>query len=227
MGLSIQIIDSSIVFHQWHYTASHYGSNVGQKGIELMNKNRDIFNNITQNENIIKINNMMKKTRVSLPSWIMANTANSNTVLELGAGFFRRLGDVHPNVKRKIGIEIWEPYIKHATYHNCEKILGDALEYESLVDINDIDTVLLVDIIEHFDPETADSLLTKLIDQFDKVLLMIPEGNHPQTEDVTGHGAHEYQTHRSTWYAKDFEKYNPTEILLDEVFHRGQPCTGS
>ena len=162
----------------------------------------------------------MENIKIELPTWIYNNTATSNTVLELGAGFFGRLGEVHPNVTRKIGIEIWEPYIKNSVCHDCEKILGDALEYESLVNISDIDTILLVDIIEHFDPETADLLLTKLINQFDKVLLMIPEGNHPQTEDVTGYGAHEYQTHRSTWYSENFKKYNPTEILLDPTFHK-------
>jgi hypothetical protein len=163
----------------------------------------------------------MKSDKVNLDSWIAKNTIDSNTVLELGAGFFNRLEAVHSNVKRKIGIEIWEPYIKNSTCNDCEKILGDILEYESLVSIDEIDTVLLVDVIEHFDSKTADLLITKLIDQFNKVLLMIPEGNHPQTEDVTGHGAHEYQTHRSTWYAKDFEKYNPTEIILDQTFHAG------
>ena len=162
-----------------------------------------------------------KEIKVNLHEWINKNTINSNTVLELGAGFFDKLSAVHINVKRKIGIEIWESYIKNSTYNDCEKILGNILEYESLVEIDKIDTVLIVDVIEHFDRKTADLLITKLINQFDKVLLMIPEGNHPQTEDVTGHGAHEYQTHRSTWYAKHFEKYNPTEILIDPTFHAG------
>ena len=59
---------------------------------------------------------------VNKDEWITNNTIDSKSVVELGAGFFDNLKHVHPNVKTKIGIEIYKPYIDNATYNDCIKI---------------------------------------------------------------------------------------------------------
>ena len=78
---------------------------------------------------------------------------------------------------------------------------------------------MLVDIIEHFEMNVGYKLIDDLKQDFNKILLMLPEGKHPQEKDVTGFDAHEYQKHRSFWYVKDIEKLEFTENYLDENFH--------
>jgi len=159
-------------------------------------------------------------TDAILNNWINEETKNSNTVLELGAGFFDRLGKVNSNVKKRIGIEIWQPYIDNAKYHNCIKINGSVFDYTSLVDREDFDTAMIIDVLEHFDESDGIKLIESLKNDFNKIILMIPEGDHPQDKDVTGYGAHEYQKHRSTWFAKDvLDKLKFDQVTLFKNFH--------
>jgi hypothetical protein len=156
---------------------------------------------------------------VNLSQWINENTVTSRSVVELGAGFFRRLENVHSNVKTKIGIEIYKPYIDNATYHNCIKIHGDALKYRELLVGYDLDTVLIVDVLEHFEKEIGFKWINDLKQDFKKILLMLPAGRYEQNEDVTGFGGHEYQTHRSYWYVEDIEKLQFLQNIIDPTFH--------
>ena len=156
---------------------------------------------------------------MNLNTWINENTENSIGVVELGAGFFKRLGEVHPSVKTKIGIEIYEEYIKHAEYDNCIKILGDALNYNILLANYDLDTVMIIDVLEHFEKDVGYELIGRLKRDFIKILLMLPVGKFEQELDVTGYGGHEYQKHRSYWYKEDINKLNFTDNVIDEYFH--------
>jgi hypothetical protein len=153
-----------------------------------------------------------------LNQWINEKTNGSNVVLELGAGFFDRLQHVNGGVTKRIGIEIWQPYIDNAKFNGCIKIKGDVFDYDKLVDRSDFDTVMIIDVLEHFNKDDAFKLLDRLKSDFNKILLMIPEGSHPQETDVTGFGAHEYQKHRSTWSRYEFESLFD-EVLVDENFH--------
>ena len=156
-----------------------------------------------------------------LSDWISSNTNGCKSVVELGAGFFDKLTYVHPSVKTKIGIEIWQPYIDNAKYHDCIKVQGDIRYFDQLDIIKDteLDCVMMIDVLEHFDKITADGMLSIMKDHFNKILLMVPEGNHPQEEDVTGYGAHKYQMHRSTWSEADFNRFH--EVIIDPEFHAG------
>lgn len=161
----------------------------------------------------------MINKRVNLSQWINENTVGSTSVVELGAGFFRRLADVHNGVKTKIGVEIYKPYIDNATYHDCIKIHGDALKYRELLQGYELDTVLIVDVLEHFEKEVGFDWINELKKDFKKILLMLPTGKYEQNEDVTGFGGHEYQTHRSYWYIEDIEKLKFVHDVIDPVFH--------
>ena len=108
----------------------------------------------------------------------------------------------------KIGIEIYEEYIKHAEYDNCIKILGDALNYNILLANYDLDTVMIIDVLEHFEKDVGYELIGRLKRDFIKILLMLPVGKFEQELDVTGYGGHEYQKHRSYWYKEDINKLN-------------------
>lgn len=126
-------------------------------------------------------------------------------------------------MKQKIGIEIYKPYIDNAKYHDCIKIQGSVLEYKELLSGYTLDTALIVDVLEHFDVNIAFNLIQSLKQDFRKILLMLPVGLHVLTEDVTGFGGHEYQTHRSTWYEQDILKLGFHVNIIDPNFHYSKP----
>lgn len=163
---------------------------------------------------------------MSLDEWINRNTKNSKSVVELGAGFFYRLANVHNTVPIKIGIEIWKPYVDNARYHNCIKIHGDIKNYKILLEKYDLDTVMIVDVLEHFDKEYGFKLIEDLKQNFNKIILMLPIGEYIQDKDVTGFGAHEYQKHRSYWYDEDILKLNFNENIIDLLFHNDNENKG-
>ena len=143
-------------------------------------------------------------------------------MVEFGAGFFDKLCCVHPDVEKRLGIEIWQPYIDKAA--SCAKgvikIKGDIRNFEALIDEEDMDCAMLVDVLEHLEMSEAIDLVHRIKDKFNKIILMIPEGNHPQAEDAHKMGADEYQTHRSTWYKKDLIDLGFQEVVVIEEYHK-------
>lgn len=148
--------------------------------------------------------------------WICRNTMDCSSVVEFGAGDFYRLGKVHSGVSRKIGIEIYEPYIVRPRFYECERILGDIRNFESLIRSEHMDCALLVDIIEHLEISEGKALMRKIMNRFKKVLLSVPEGNHPQDASADGNI---WQTHLSVWRVPDVAELGFTDIVLDENHH--------
>lgn len=139
-----------------------------------------------------------------IDSWIREHTIDSECVVEFGAMFFERLNAVHENCKLRVGIEAHLPYILIAErFGNCIRLHGDMREFESLLDPTYLDTAMFIDSLEHLSRENASDLIHRVMMRFRKILLFIPEGDHPQTKDVFLTGADYWQTHRSTWYKDD------------------------
>jgi len=161
----------------------------------------------------------MVNKKIMIGQWIYENTMGSMSVVELGAGFFNRLASVHPTVKTKIGIEIYQPYIDNAKYDECIKIHGDALNYRNLLIGYQLDTVLIVDVLEHFEKIVGYNWISNLKQDFNKILLMLPVGKYEQNEDVTGFGGHEYQTHKSYWYLDDIKNLEFNLEYIDSTYH--------
>ena len=161
----------------------------------------------------------MKKRLIYLDKWINHNTYASDVVVELGAGFFDRLANVNESVKTKIGIEIYKPYIDNAKYDECIKIEGNLLRYKEYLTNYKLDTVMIIDVLEHFETNVALDLIENLKKDFNKILLMLPLGKYEQHQDVTGFGGHEYQTHKSYWYVNDVKKLEFHDNIIDSTFH--------
>lgn len=161
---------------------------------------------------------------MNLDAWIASNTADTNTTVEFGSMFFERLIQVRS--KKKIGIEIHKPYIDNAKFHECQKIQGDFRKFETLVSPDDMDVALFVDTLEHITREDAFDLMSRVMSKFNKVLLMIPEGEHILNKDVFNMGADTHQTHRSTWFSDDVRALGFTNIQVDPMYHRGSPSPG-
>jgi len=149
-------------------------------------------------ERSVTENYMLKNMETSpdnyTQNWVLENTADSISVVELGAGYFGKLSLVSENVIHKLGIEIFPEYIQHARYADCVKILGNFLHYRNLIDSKYFDTVLMIDALEHVTKEEAINLVKMLQEDFKKILLMIPLGNHPQKGNRNPH-----QEHKSSW----------------------------
>lgn len=141
-----------------------------------------------------------------LSNFISQTTANRFAVVEFGSMFFNRLSIVHPTVLHKIGIEIWEPYIKASKFKQCTMILGDMTKFEELVDPKFYDCAMFIDTIEHIEKEVGLDLIDRVQRKFNKIIMMCPSGEHIQENDPTGYGAHESQTHKSTWFLSEFQK---------------------
>jgi len=164
--------------------------------------------------------------KVTLNQWIREKTNGSKSVVELGAMFFEKLKHVHDRVKTKIGIEIWQPYLDSDVDHfgqpvntDCIKIQGDVLNYKELLKDYDLDTAMIIDVLEHFEKDVAYEWIENLKEDFNKIILMVPAGYFPQEEDHSGFGADGYQTHRSVWVEEDIKKLGFTDMVLDDVFH--------
>ena len=158
-------------------------------------------------------------TRSQFFAWVRRHTEGVGSVVEFGAGFFDRLQHVHPSVQNKIGIEIWQPYIDNAKYHDCTKIQGDILQFEILLPTDSrYGCALFIDVLEHLEKDAAIDLIRRVQARMDKILVMVPDGEHPQDRDVTGFGAHEYQTHRSVWRPHEIEALGFQDIHVDPTF---------
>lgn len=152
-----------------------------------------------------------------LLDWIERETAGHKTVVDFGSGFFEKLK--YTSCPNKIGIEAWQPFIDRAKYHDCKKICGDFLEFEKLLEKEEMDVAMFCDTLEHVTMEQAADLIKRLQSTFNKILLFIPEGNHPSEDDPHGLGADYYETHRSTWHEKDVRALGFSDVLVDPLFH--------
>lgn len=157
-----------------------------------------------------------------LSNFISRETNGHQCVVELGCMFFDKLALVHPSVEIKVGIEIWEPYVTSAKFKDCIRILGDIREFEKYIGPPYWDCAMLIDSIEHLEKEDGLDLLSRLQKKFQKIVLMAPEGVHVQEKDPTGYGAHESQSHKSTWTLPEFEKLGFEGIVIQN-YHSSRP----
>ena len=150
-----------------------------------------------------------------LYNWIFHNTFMSPSVVDLGAGRFDKLRYVHPTVRRRIGIEIFKAWYDNPLCPDCKRILGDIRDFEKLLKAEDMDTALMIDIIEHFPMPEGKDLIRRIMGRFRRVLLMVPEGNHPQGMNY----GNVFEAHLSTWWLEDVKELGFQEILFIADYH--------
>lgn len=149
-----------------------------------------------------------------------------SSVLDVGAG----LAKYHPILIDRgcelTLIDAHKPYLdeRAARWPGKLNILhGEASSalWEAAKRGEQYDIVLGIDFIEHLRSNAAEAVITEMrsLALFGKVILFVPEGNHPQEVDHYGLGGDHWQTHRSTWHAEDLERLGFTvERWVD--FHR-------
>lgn len=150
-------------------------------------------------------------------NWISEGTEGKDCVVDFGAGLFSNLIG-HVRSKRKVGIELFLPYIDSVAIPSDIRVVhGDILEFEKLLHDDEYDMALMTDVLEHLEKDVALQLVDRIMRRFNTFFLMIPEGNHPQTNDAHGLGNELLQTHRSTWYAEDLLGFDV--VYRDARFH--------
>jgi hypothetical protein len=91
-------------------------------------------------------------------------------------------------------------------------------EFDTLLPDDARDCVMFIDTLEHLVKDEALDLLERCKARFQKIMVFAPEGQCVQDEDVTGLGAHEAQTHRSSWTKAEMEALGFT-VIEDPDYH--------
>jgi hypothetical protein len=156
---------------------------------------------------------------MDLARWIRKQTKGSTSVVDLGAGWCDKLIAVHEDCHRRYAVEIFNEYLLHRKYRHCVPICHDMRDFETVLRRYAIeaDTAMIIDALEHLTKEDAIDMLTRLKERFRRIIIMAPEGVHPQDVDATGRD-NEHQKHHSFWYARDLEKLG-FQVEIDPTYH--------
>jgi ubiquinone/menaquinone biosynthesis C-methylase UbiE len=152
---------------------------------------------------------------------LMAEIPQGSSVLDVGAGLAKYHDLLVAKGCKLTLLDAHKPYLDErvAKFGDAIRVIhGEALE--TLQDCTlRWDVVIGIDFLEHLSQKDAWSLTEEFRVIGRKVVLFVPEGNHPQEVDHYHMGGDHWQTHRSTWTAPDLEVLGFTvERWLD--FHR-------
>ncbi|KJR45340.1 hypothetical protein UF75_4276 [Desulfosporosinus sp. I2] len=145
--------------------------------------------------------------------------SDSHTVLDIGCGVGETLKEFCCPIK--IGVDAHRPYLERAKY--AEQLIKLNFRAEHLSELflpKSLDSVTLIDVIEHFEKEVAWDVLRQAEEiAAKKVIVFTPRGFFQQLDvDHYGLGGESFQRHRSGWEVEDFQNcgYN---VVIFSKFH--------
>ncbi len=110
-------------------------------------------------------------------------------------------------IRRIDTVEVYPNYIT-----SIHKHLYDNIYIENILDfvnkMEEYDLIILSDIIEHFEKETAIKLLDDLYKKANYILIITPNGFEPQTNSNPYVRENKYEEHKCGFIVADFKKYN-------------------
>jgi ubiquinone/menaquinone biosynthesis C-methylase UbiE len=153
---------------------------------------------------------------------LMAEIPQGSSVLDVGAGLAKYHDLLIAKGCKLTLLDAHKPYLDErvAKFGDAIQVIhGEALEVLRATWATQWDVILGIDFLEHLSRDAAEELVEDFRACGRKVVLLVPEGNHPQEVDHYHMGGDHWQTHRSTWQAEDLEVLGFTvERWLD--FHR-------
>ena len=88
---------------------------------------------------------------------------------------------------------------------------------QALSETEPVDTVVMLDVIEHMEREEGERTIALAMEKSDQVVVFTPLGYVPQSGDAWRMGGEHWQEHRSGWKPEDFEGWH---VLVDRRFHK-------
>ena len=147
---------------------------------------------------------------------------DSRTVLDVGCGVGTTLTEFCCPIK--IGVDAHRPYLENAK--SGEQFIKLNFMAERLNELflpNSMDSVTLIDVIEHFEKEVAFDVLRQVEEIAAKrVIVFTPRGFFQQIEvDHYGLGGESFQRHRSGWEVEDFQKLGYNVVIFSKFHDQG------
>ena len=147
---------------------------------------------------------------------------DSGTVLDVGCGVGATITEFCCPIK--IGVDAHRPYLENAKLG--EQFIKLNFRAECLSEIflpNSIDSVTLIDVIEHFEKEVAFDVLRQVEEIAAKrVIVFTPKGFFQQIDvDHYGLGGESFQRHRSGWEVEDFQKLGYNVVIFSKFHDQG------
>ena len=143
---------------------------------------------------------------------IVDNFKKDTRILDVGAGSGTYGHLLRPHYDRIDALEIFPEYIKmfnlESVYNNV--IIGDILNFE----ISEYDYIIMGDILEHLEVESAMRLINKITDLRKKVLVAVPY-NYEQGEEF----GNIYETHHQPdlTIGKMYQRYPSLRLLYGDM----------
>lgn len=158
-----------------------------------------------------------------LYEWIADNTRGAKHTIDFGCGVGDKIRRAYGDTK--IGLELYTPYTKKARGYKTLNI--DFRKYRDSLPRRMCDVAMMIDTLEHISKEDALVLLTQMQEDFNKIIVFVPEGICPQGRGLDGNP---YQQHLSSWEAgeltdlgfkvKRYERYHDNNDALFCVWQK-------
>lgn len=128
------------------------------------------------------------------------------SILDVGCGLSLKSKYIPAQIR--VGVDIYPEYFNHIESDVPYVVVKhDARKLDKIFVPKSFDLVIATDIVEHLSYTDAMSVIHQCEQIARKaVIIETPLGYIPQNIDILGHGGHKYQTHRSGWEPRNFER---------------------
>lgn len=158
-----------------------------------------------------------------LESRILAEVAPGSSVLDVGAGMAPYHAALVKRAKPLVLLDAHAPYLEERRQRKelrgIHTFQGDALQTLRHLEDGAFDVVLGIDFLEHLERAAALETSVEMCRVGKKVVLFVPEGEHPQDKDAFHMGGDYWQTHRSAWHEADLRDLG-FSVELWPTFHQ-------